>query len=166
MADKPIKTDPSSAEEAAAQRGHMLKKWGEEAGSTDPMNDAILARWTLDNPNLDVQCDAQVSQPATNGHYVSLDANVEASPDLSKGHTGDFDITYGWSYYLADGTKFNGHVDSGDYGAFSCLQESETITSVGPGEKATGKVVFDLPSTDGTLVFESDGLGWEYPLNQ
>lgn len=157
---------PGSAEAFAEQHGHKLKKWGEEAGITDPMNDGVLVKWTLTNPQFDIQCDAQMAEAPKNGHYVSLDATVETSRNYDKDHSEGFDISYGWKYYLKDGTVFNGPVDSGSYQAFGCLQENEKIRNLYSGEKGSGKIVFDLPTTDGTLAYEYDGVGWEYPLQQ
>lgn len=51
---------------------------------------------------------------------------------------------------------------------YACLTDTETLPgSIGPGTQASGKVVFDIPSTDGILVY-SDGPsgGWEYPLSK
>lgn len=38
--------------------------------------------------------------------------------------------------------------------------------TIGTASKAQGKLVFDLPTTDGYLVYKDvDATGWEYPLS-
>ncbi len=70
-----------------------------------------------------------------------------------------------WRYYLKDGTLWNGNPD-GDYSG-SCIDSNEALPgNIGAGTRASGKVVFDLPSTDGVLVFDQSlSGGWEYSLS-
>lgn len=48
-----------------------------------------------------------------------------------------------------------------------CLPQADMLPdTIGPASKAQGKLVFDLPTTDGYLVYkDGDVTGWEYPLS-
>ena len=42
-------------------------------------------------------------------------------------------------------------------------------STIGPGERATGKVILDVPSTEGILVYNEamdSSLGWEWEIPQ
>ncbi|USQ81217.1 hypothetical protein NF556_06130 [Ornithinimicrobium faecis] len=65
--------------------------------------------------------------------------------------------------FSADGVRANDI--SGN--AWSCLESADSLPSeIGPGQKATGKIVIDTDLASGVLVYQPmswDGnLGWEW----
>ena len=76
-----------------------------------------------------------------------------------------FDISSAsFKFIGSKGTTFNGNL--GTMGSFSCLPDDQVFpqNGVGPAEKATGKVVLDLPEKSGVLVFKDlfGQASWEY----
>ncbi|KIC66312.1 hypothetical protein RM50_12320 [Pseudarthrobacter phenanthrenivorans] len=73
---------------------------------------------------------------------------------------------YAWKAVADNGTTFNG--DLSTYPAFTCFTAAERFPSaLGPGEKATGMLVVDVPTATGVLVHKQGfmplGWEWEYP---
>lgn len=73
---------------------------------------------------------------------------------------------YAWKAIAANGTTFNGDLMS--FESIMCLPEAENFPSaLGPGEKATGKIILDVPTPTGVLVhkqgFMPTGWEWQYP---
>ncbi|WP_416430048.1 hypothetical protein [Paenarthrobacter nicotinovorans] len=113
-----------------------------------------------------VTCTEQYAQPAVNGHLVVVDVAVETKPELAEAIMTSYYLNPSDFKFVADnGTTFNGNL--GTAAAFSCLPSPELFPSggLGPGEKAAGKVVLDLPAPTGVLVLKapmSSTNGWEY----
>lgn len=148
------------------ERNNFVKHIGDLAAITDE-NGKDVVDWTVTNIVIDPQCTGEYAQPPKNGHYVELDISMSAT----SGFTGD---KYGslmlgspswWTYVQADGTQWNGHPDGNSFG---CMPDDQTLPQqFNQGTKASGKVIFDVPSTDGSLVFTTGVVqgGWEYPLS-
>lgn len=157
---------PAAAESSKSPRGNIVKQFGEGASITDTTKDnREIVNFTV-NSIAPVTCTESYAQPAENGHLVVVDVAVETKPELAEAvmtshHLGPSDFKF-----VADnGTTFNGNLGTG--AAFSCLPSPEMFPSggLGPGEKATGKVVLDLPAPTGILVLKapmSSTNGWEY----
>jgi len=92
---------------------------------------------------------------------------METTPDLAQSVNPQFGLAgYGWKAVADNGTTFNG--DLGSFPAFMCFGDAERFPSaLGPGEKATGKIVLDVPTATGVLIhkqgFMPIGWEWEYP---
>lgn len=151
-----------------SRRGNLVKKVGDVAAIKTKTGKTI-ASWTLTKIDTAPECDADRDKP-TNGHYVTLSFDVETA-DASTDTEQDLPLTLGspavWRYYLKDGTQWSGN-PAGDYGA-GCIADGNELLpgTIGAGTKASGTVVFDLPSTDGILVYDGGSFsgGWEYSLN-
>lgn len=110
----------------------------------------------------------QSKKQSGKGIFVTLSFGVktaDSSADIDKHLPLSLGFPGVWNYYLKDGTLWNGD-PAGDYSE-SCLDSTETLPgTIGAGTRASGKVVFDLPLTDGILAFdESLSGGWEYLLD-
>ena len=172
---KPEKAKPQQTEKPkTSSRGNLIKRIGDTASIYKSQADkTLLASWTVTNITLDAPCvpayEGAETSPA-NGHFVVLDITVET--------TSDFDSdSYGpWDWALpAIGRIFKMMAPSGTaismepvqkITTYTCLPENQRLPQIiGQGVKAQGKVLFDLPSTDGYLVYGNEsGHGWEYPL--
>lgn len=150
------------------QRQNIVKHIGEEAGVLSGDQTLMPAKWTVTNIVIDPPCTGQFSQPPAAGHYVELDISVETTADYKDTEYGSLALgaPAAWFYIQKDGTQWNGQ-PSGN--AYNCIARDQMLPDmIGTSMKASGKVLFDLPSTDGTLVFTQNGTasgGWEYPLS-
>ncbi|MGM9472464.1 hypothetical protein ACS5PJ_10710 [Pseudarthrobacter sp. YS3] len=72
---------------------------------------------------------------------------------------------HGWKVIAENGTTANGKFDS--FEAFAYFPDAEKLpSSIGPAEKASGKIVLDVPTSAGILINDPDGAGgweWDYP---
>lgn len=159
-------TTPSTAAAGAkSSRGNLVKKAGEGASVTDKEN--TVASFVVNSITVDPECTGASAAPAQNGHFVVLDVSMETAPELAESVNPEFGLAgYGWKAVADNGTTFNG--DLGTFEAFMCFDDAERFPSaLGPGEKATGKIVLDVPTPTGVLVhkqgFMPTGWEWEYP---
>lgn len=153
-----------------SKRGNLIKRVG-DLSMVKTTSGKTIASWTLTDIDVAPKCVAdsgQSEKQPENGHFVVLSFDVKtanASADIDKHLPLSLGSPGVWKYYLKDGTLWNGN-PAGDYSE-SCLAPTETLPgTIGAGTRASGKVVFDLPSTDGILVFdESLSGGWEYSIS-
>ncbi|NMM98080.1 hypothetical protein [Bifidobacterium olomucense] len=171
---KPEKAEPQQKEEPkTSSRGNLIKHIGDVAGiSASAGSSDLIAQWTVKNIIIDAPCTPAYEGASTtpsNGHFVMLDIEVET--------TSEFDSRYGqlalgspavWTYIEKDGTQWNGNLDGtiDNMPVYSCIPDNERLPgTIGQGVKAEGKVMLDVPSTDGYLVYKNGANGWEYPLS-
>lgn len=159
------KTATESQAPTKNSRGNIVKHVGEEAGVTgDDGKDVVT--WTVTGIDRNPQCTGSYQAPVKNGHLIALDVTVSTTPKLKGSGYNPFDIASGslWKYIQKDGTLWNG--DLLNDSTVSCIPQEQSLpTDIGPDIKAQGKVILDVPATDGYLVFDQMGKdGWEYPL--
>ena len=118
----------------------------------------------MTNITLDAPCTDEYAEPPENGHMVVMDVTAQTTKDLPTDQPLYLGVTGDWQYVLKDGTISNAPVNGS---AALCLPQADRLPDViGPASKAQGKLVFDLPTTDGYLVYkDGDVTGWEYPLS-
>lgn len=163
----------SNASEGAQEpdksdRGNLVKKVGETEVIAADNGDQVIA-FTIGSIAVDVPCTAKFTVPAQNGHFLTLEMTVETSAKLAEEINPFFLLGDGaWKAIAPDGTTSNARLATG--AALSCYNEAEVLPSViGPGEKATGKVVLDVEDSQGILVLDytpsgfGDGREWSYP---
>ncbi|MFE8884935.1 hypothetical protein ACFYLX_03710 [Pseudarthrobacter enclensis] len=143
-----------------------MKSFGQGASITDMTHDdREIVNFTV-NSITPVACTEPYAQPATNGHLVAVDVAVETKPELAEAIMKNYYLGGGDFKFVADnGTTFNGNLFSA--ATISCLPAAEQFPSagLGPGEKAAGKVILDVPAPTGILVLKapfSSSNGWEY----
>lgn len=158
---------PSPAD-AKSLRGNLVKVPGQGVSVVDPANGKTVASFVVNSVKLDPKCTSEFAKPPANGHFVVLDVSMETTPALAESAIPEFGISHasGWKAIAANGTTFNGDLVSLE--AITCLKETERFPStLGPAEKATGKIVFDVPTPAGVLVqkqgFMRTGWEWTYP---
>lgn len=165
---KPKKAEAKQEERPKTNsRGNLIKHIGDVAGIYKSQTDkTLVAQWTVNNITIDAPCtpayDGAPTQPE-NGHFVLFDVSVETSSEYNESTNGSLGLGVGglWTYVQKDGTQWNGIPTSAT--SSTCLPQDQQLPGViGPGLKAQGKILFDVPSTDGYLVYDN---GWEYPLS-
>lgn len=148
-----------------SSRGNLVKLVGEGASVTD--KDKTVASFVINSIQVDAQCTNQYAQPSENGHFVALNISMETDPALAESVNPQFGLAgYAWKAVADNGTTFNGDIMTAS--SFMCLNDEETFPSaLGPGEKATGTIMLDVPTPTGVLVhkqgFMATGWEWEYP---
>ena len=160
-------TSSAAPQGETSERGNLVKKFGQSAGMFNPENNKPTVNFTFNKITLDAPCTGPYPQPAENGHIAVIDVSVETFPELGAEKYGikKFDISSAsFKFIGSKGTTFNGNL--GTMGSFSCLPDDQVFpqNGVGPAEKATGKVVLDLPEKSGVLVFKDlfGQASWEY----
>ncbi|MBD1543911.1 DUF4352 domain-containing protein [Arthrobacter sp. IA7] len=159
-------TATPSPTDAKSPRGNLIKVPGQAASVTD--NGETVASFVVKSIKLDPKCTSSSAMKPKNGHFLVLDVAMETTPALAKSVNPEFGISssYAWKAIAANGTTFNG--DLGTFEAVMCMNDAERFPStLGPAEKATGKIVLDVPTTTGVVVhkqgFMSAGWEWSYP---
>lgn len=122
------------------------------------------ATMTINGATFDPPCSGPLSSTPDNGHFLVLDAS--ASTDAGQS-TMPFNMFY-WSWIDENGQTMSGNVVSG--AAAFCLNASESMPTLGPGQSGSGKIVLDVSSLNGTLVYRSPfasfGHEWNIAISQ
>lgn len=154
------------AEPETSERGNLVKHIGDTSYIyADTSMKTEWAQWTVTNITLDAPCTNEYAEPSENGHMVVMDVTAETTKDLPTDQPLYLGAVGMWQYVLKDGTISNAPVQGS--ASTMCLPQSELLPGeIGTASKAQGKLVFDLPTTDGYLVYkDGDTTGWEYPLS-
>lgn len=145
------------------ERGNLVRHAGDTARALDSKG-KVQAEWTVTGIVTDPTCTAPDSEPPENGHFVELDMQARLSND-SAGDLMDIGSPATWRFIHKDGTLWSGN--TGSFPSYGCLPAEERMPgTLIRGTKAEGKVIFDVPSLEGSLYYEYDGEnhGWEYPI--
>lgn len=132
---------------------------GQAAGLTyNGENTATFAAKAID---VVPACPSQYAPQPKNGQIVLITFDVETTPALSKTPSRAFSLNaFGWKAIAGNSTTVNGNPVM-----FGCLDSSDELpSSIGPAEKAAGKIAPDVPPGNGTLVYVEPGTqaGWEW----
>ncbi|MFF0905361.1 UNVERIFIED_CONTAM: hypothetical protein RF653_16955 [Kocuria sp. CPCC 205316] len=161
---------PSSTQETSP-RGNLTKEIGEPAGihSLDDPNENVVT-YVVKGIEIDPVCTTPYALAPENGRFIAVDMEVEtaAEPGFTEVMYGPISISsHSFKMIDAKGTTVNSISSGPSYG---CIEESETLpSSIGPGERVTGRVILDVPSTEGILVYNESidpSLGWEWEIPQ
>ena len=149
-----------------SSRGNIVKKVGEEAGITGE-DGKDVADWTVTGINPNPTCSNPANQQPEHGHFIEFDITATTTENYDPMKYGSLDVgtAYRWQFIQKDGTQWNGM--PGSTAAESCMTQTDKLPdSLNQGAKAQGKVIFDVPSLEGTLYYPQMGKaeGWEYPL--
>lgn len=147
---------------AKSSRGNLVKGVGVGAGITNAEGE-VTATFVVTAIEVDPVCTGAYTQPSENGHIVVLTVEAATTPELAKSTNPTFALAgMSWKAIAENGTTQN--QDTSTYAAFSCLDDADQFPSgMGPDEKATGKIAFDVVSPAGILVYSpTPTLGWEW----
>lgn len=165
-AESAASPDPT---ESISTRGNLVKEVGEPAGVTLPgQEDAPVVNFAVKGIQVDPACTSELAQAPEIGHFVVVDIEAEtgSAAQFEEAFMGqDYQFNQNWWKFVdAQGTTANNIVSTPTY---SCLPEAEALPmEIGPGERVTGKIVLDTPSTEGTLIFDDpiSGNAWEWEI--
>ena len=153
--------------ETKSDRGNIIRTLGQGAGLSDKSGNQAVS-FVVNKITIDPVCTGKYAQPPQNGHFLALDISAQTYPPLKDLFgSGQFDFgAYNWKLIAANGTTYNGSLNSGP--AIGCLADAEKLPDrVGTGEKVTGTLILDVPATEGTLVFAPTfadaSWEWQYP---
>jgi hypothetical protein len=157
--------EPDTPEPPTSRRGNLIKELGETAGvyDLDEGPDSVWLEFKITDIETNGECTSDYADPPQNGHFLIVSITASTGSKLSDelyGSEVSFD-SYDFSVIGPDGVTEN----DVDGNAYMCLAERDLIPSLGPGENATGKIVLDIASESGTLVFKPWFMyegGWEW----
>lgn len=159
-------------EKELSSRGNRVLEPGDVAVVTGfESEDHEVAKFVIKDIAVDGACTGQFSEKPENGHFVIVEVEIEtgSEPGFSEG-------TYGGNFSMSpevfrvvdkNGTTLNAATS---VASMMCLDQSEQIPSnLGAGERATGKLVFDLPNAEGVLIYDNftspdrPSFEWHFP---
>lgn len=157
-------TEAAKPEITRSTRGNIIKEVGEPAGlGLIASSDKRALSFTITDIEVDPVCTAGFNFPSENGHLValSIEATTAPEPDFSaSGMTSISFHSFQWKAIAPNGTTVN---TVSSPAADNCFPQAQMIpNNLGPGEKAVGKAVLDVPNTEGTLIYSMGGDGWEW----
>lgn len=134
-----------------------------------------LASMVVHSIEVDPVCTGPYVQTPKNGHFVVMDVSVKVAPHTTLTAAG---INYpsvsmrqgGFRAVDNDGKVTPGNDIIGN--GYGCLPEgTELPRDINAGEKASGKIIFDVPSAEGVIVLPEllespagvNGWEWAYP---
>lgn len=117
-----------------------------------------FASFAVDKIDTKVKCTEPYADPVAKGSkLIALTVSAKTEP---AGAVDDLDFYFNsaWLTFVdANGVTYNG--DLGGSATYSCLPESKLLPGdLGPGSKAKGLVLLEVPSLDGMLVHSEYGL--------
>lgn len=156
------KSDTQQQSEAIpkSERGNIVKTVGELAELKNEEGE-LLASFTVNSITVNPECTSELAEftgsEAANGFLVGLDVTIETTPAYETGSI--LWGPWGWKAIDSAGVTFN----DVPLAIASCYPpEEELAGEVGPGEKRVGKILLDVPSDSGVLVF-NNMWEWKYP---
>ncbi|MFJ4171080.1 TM2 domain-containing protein [Paenarthrobacter sp. NPDC089714] len=161
---KPLPTTSSAPKTKTNSRGNLEMALGDVGTLNDRGAKGAVQVKFIVNSIKPVTCTRPYARAAENGKLLAVDISAETTPELANAVIPRFDLSgYDFKFIGKDGKTFNGSL-SGP-ATYSCLDDSETfpISGMGPGEKAEGVVIIDVPASSGTLILKPAlSGGFEY----
>lgn len=159
---KPTRTQTTAPvpTETRSPRGNLIFQVGDAIDLS--AEGSPWATFRVDKMTEKVECTEEWAEPRTKGNaLISMEISVETEPD-SSGASDDFYLSgYSWKFVDDNGVVFNGELANSV--TYSCIAESKLLPdTIGPGTKAKGQILLEIPSTEGTLL--SDDYGVEIDL--
>lgn len=148
-----------------SERGSIVLEPGEPGGIVDAQNTELVT-FVVNSIEVDPQCTGERADDPDNGHFVVFDVEIE-SDIAAADHYVDPGLIFNTAGYRVideDGTTRSESPNTGP--AHICFPEAENLPiNIGPGEKASGKVVFDVPVETGILLTDlgvGENTQWEW----
>lgn len=153
--------DADFGDSETSRRGNLIKSVGQPGGIVNA-DGAVTVTFTLTEIESNFACTSDMADPPQNGQYLALSFDVETTELLEPGET--FAMT-DWDFTLfgEDGTRENDSTGN----AMWCIDAGASLpSSIGPAQKASGKVILDTGLESGVIVYSPmwsfDDLGWEW----
>lgn len=156
------------------ERGTLPMKPGASAVAALPGH-GELASMTVHSIEVDPVCTGSYVRAPQNGHFVVMDVSVEVARHSTLTDAG---VRYdsvsmrqgGFRTVDKDGNMTPGNDIIGN--GYGCLPEGSAMaTDIRAGEKAAGKIIFDVPTAEGVIILPDllgqspsiRGWEWAYP---
>lgn len=168
----PAVGEPEASDEKLSSRGNRVLELGNPAVVTGfESEDDKVATFVIKDIEVDPTCTAPYAEDPENGHFVAVEVEIETGPE-----PGFSEGTYGGNFSMApevfrvvdkNGTTLN---SATSVASMMCFDQTEQIPSnLGASERATGKMVFDVPSAEGVLIYDNftssdrPSFEWKFP---
>ncbi|WP_126346676.1 hypothetical protein [Kocuria rosea] len=170
--EAPAGGESEEPDENLSSRGNRVLEPGDVAVVTGfESEEHEVAKFVIKGIEVDPTCTGQFPQESENGHLVAVEVEVETGPEpgFSEGTYGGNFSTGPEVFRVVDknGTTLN---SATSVSSMMCFDQSEQIPSnLGAGERATGKMVLDVPSTEGVLIYDNftspdcPSFEWNFP---
>ncbi len=165
----PTTTTPTTTTAAAPSRnsrGSLVKRVGEEAGTTDANHTPVL-NFTVTSIRTGKTCKPTESDAGKpdNGTFLFVTMDVTTSPTYDPSGNSGFFSPFAWQTIGADGVTQSKLATPQVYGCAES-RNGGLPDQLAPGSKYQGTVVLDTSSPGGTLVLRppsmQGGGGWEW----
>lgn len=161
--------DTDFGDREVSDRGNLTKKVGQPGGIVDESTGATLVEFRLTDIETDFECNSRWAEKSENGQFLALTFEVETFKELADDEwVNTFSMSeYDFTIYDTDGTRENDSRGN----AWMCLDDKDRLPSeIGPGEKATGRIVLDTAVREGFVAYSTYGVdgaqGWEWAFPQ
>lgn len=167
-ADTPV---PEPVEETIPEvevndRGSVVMQPGETEILYDLEDDSDLLSFTVNSVEVNPECTGERSDDPENGTFVVFEAEVDSDITAADHYLDPGLIFNSAGYRVIDEDGTTRGESPNTSAAHNCFPESDSFPiNLGPGEKASGKVVFDVPVDSGSLLMDIDpsqGLQYEW----
>lgn len=156
----PEPTPTPTPSETRSDRGNLIFQVGDEIDLT--ADGAPWATFKVEKITDKVKCTEEWADPRSKDRkLISMTVSVRTEGD-STGTSDDFYLSgFSWRFVDSNDVVFNG--DLATDVTFSCINESKLLPApIGPGTKAKGQILLEVPDLVGTLL--SDDYGVEMDL--
>lgn len=155
-------------------RGTVAMKPGASITTSTPEH-GELASMMVHSIEVDPVCTGPYIQAPKNGHFVVMDVSVKVAPQSTLSAAGNYYPSVslrqgGFRAVDNDGNVTPGNDIIGN--GYGCLPEEATVpVDVNAGDKASGKIIFDVPTAEGVIILPellepasgNNGWEWAYP---
>ncbi|MGO1621656.1 hypothetical protein [Flaviflexus sp.] len=155
--------DDKFGEKIISDRGNLVKTIGQPAGLADEYgeNETIVElKVTEIEPQF--ECTSSFAEPPANGNYIAITFDIQTHPALADASWPEWYMSaYDMHIISPDGVRENDSIGN----SYSCLSAAGSLPStLGPNERATGKIVLDSAHESGILIVALGGAvnGWEW----
>lgn len=159
-------TTTTAAAPSRNSRGSLVKRVGEEAGTTDANHTPVL-NFTVTSIRTGKTCKPTESDAGKpdNGTFLFVMMDVTTSPTYDPSANSGFFSPFAWQTIGADGVTQSKLTTPQVYGCAES-RNGGLPDQLAPGSKYQGTVVLDTSSPTGTLVLRPPSaqgrLGWEW----
>lgn len=162
--DPNVITTPTPTPPVTSERGHAVKKVGDQAVLLDGHGE-VAARFTVTKIQPGFKCTADYAEKPANGQYVGIWMDVTTTKAVDFGSDDAAVVPYfntvDWQVIGPDGTTENDSQGN----ALGCARDADALPAqLGPGKHVKGVVVVDTKYKHGHLALVQDfaETGWEW----
>lgn len=157
--------EAEAPEEDLSERGSHIMEPGDEGYIADEQDNELLT-FTVHSIEVNPECTADNPSEPEHGNFVVFEVDINSDLAITDYYIDPDQIFNSAGYRVIDEDGVTRSESPNTGPSHICFPEAENLPmSVGPGEKASGKVVFDVPIDTGTLVTDlsvGENMQWEW----